>query len=147
MWDPSRHRGNLGQNALFHSKHPITTHNQSNSSHFGMQRWLWREGKYNNRNERKSADSQLRCSPADNTHPTLKPWGRGEAWLRSGRLIPTNYDKYLNKVAENGNITVELACAKSNWTREEAEKAMVGSHYLLAVLIKLLQIIDSPHQA
>ena len=95
---------------------PLSTHNRSNSSHFVMQRWLLREVKNNNRNERKSAHSQLKCSPADNTHPTLKPRSRRDAWLRSGRLIPTY------KAADHLNITGELAYAlhqRANWTRQQ----------------------------
>ena len=132
MWDPPWHVRNLDEVALLHAKHPITTHNGSNLSHFGMQRWSWSEIKYKNRSERKSAHSRLRCSPADNTHPTLKPWSRGDAWLRSGRLIPT----CLNKAADNLNIKVQLACAlhqRANWTREEVQKAKFGSHNLLTV--------------
>ena len=46
---------------------------------------------YKNKNERKSAHDQLRFLPADNIHPTLKPWRRVDGWLRSGRVISTNY--------------------------------------------------------
>ena len=57
------------------------------------------------------AHEQLRCSPADNTHPTLKPRRRGDAWLRSGRLISTNYDEIsLNdprRIFEEGSSQLE----------------------------------------
>ena len=107
MWDPSWHVRNLDQVARLHAKNPVTTHNRIISSHFGVQRWSWSEGTYKNRIERKLVHTQLRCSPTDNTHPTLKPWSRGDAWLRSGRLIRT----MMNKGADNLNIKVELACA------------------------------------
>ena len=130
---------NVGQNALFQAKHPMGT---VNLSHSEMQRRLWSKRTWKYRNKRKSPHGQLRCSPADNTHPTLEPLRRGDAWLRSGRLIPTNYDDSLNreeyskKAAQNLNITVELACAlnaRAHWTREEANKPKVRSECLLAI--------------
>ena len=133
--------GDLGKNALTHAKHPITMydHDRSNSSHFEMQWWLWRKRKFKNRNERKSAHGQLRCSTTDNTHPTLEPWRRGDARLRSVRLILTTTVMthwWMKREAHDVNVTVELACAlhpSANWTRQEAEKAKNGSHYLLAI--------------
>ena len=131
--------GNVGLNALFQAKHPMRT---VNLSHSEIQRRLWSKRTWKYRNKRKSPHGQLRCSPADNTHPTLEPLRRGDAWLRSGRLIPTDYDdslnreEYLKKAAQNLNITVELACAlhpRGHWTREEANKPKVRSEYFLAI--------------
>ena len=128
----------------FSTLNTLTMQDRSYSSHSEMQRWLWSKKMDKNRNERKSAHGHLRCSSADNTHPTFEPWRRGDAWPRSGRLIPTKHDDSLvnerRRIFEQSSSQFEdndwvgvRTTSKSKLTTQEDEKAKVGSHYSLAI--------------
>ena len=80
-----------------------------NSSHWEMQGWLSGKRKYKNKNERKSAYGQLRFSPADRTHPTLKPWSRGDESLDRSLQI-SRYARILRKngIVDNLSLLVQI---------------------------------------